>query len=886
MPPRRRRFIAPNRVPSVLEDERQVAWRAMQNLRKLTPQLNHFARSITGNPKMNVKVSPAVPHTNGNVISIRPPLGLGKSIPHDRSNCGMRDEFARQICPACRVREVIEFFLFHEIAHAAFGTQVMPNKSDYALAEKFIEEWHPVEACNHAGEIRKKVYDAPDPLNVGLALTPYLSRIFNCLEDVRVNSRMFDARPGMRRIFDLNVESLMHDGTEVGLDKRIKWSEEPLDAQFMVGLFMIGSGKSVEGVLHPSVVDALHDPRIIDICNQTLGCKNPHEIFKLSLDAFRIAQDLGYCVVEKCTPAPPNTNEDNQENPGIPLASEDNCDSGSTGSDSTNNPENAGSANDSSDSGPSKQDDSSGTDSEERNGSDGLAPEDRNANEGSEDLGDDSETGNDKVSSPGERSNDDENEERSDESDGNPGTGGRPSSEDEVRDDDQEYDDEDLRSDSGGSPGSEPDSDPEEDEQRDDSGDDDSLDGEASDETVEGDASEPEWPEPEGVDEPPLNPWEYNDEGDDAAQVDEGANDDGGDGQSMPPSGTLDDIDRMLYPLTMHGNEEYSGMLDSMAGGDAEDVVGTSEDGELSYAVRELITTSSSQVEYFDDASYFVAGVDIVTWEKNRVKWVSRYEPDSFAPPESIIGRAVLIARRSFEDNARAKHLANQKSGRINTRVLGRRAPFGDPRIFTRKVIPGKKSYFVVIGADCSGSTSNDYRNPKIKRAVYAQADILTRLGIPWVGYGHSAYLCPADKFPHRTRDGMYRVYMLPFKSLDEAWNDHTKRKLANISPIADNLDGHTLEFYRKVAQRSDATNKIIIYYTDGEMPAANFSEELEILQRELKICKKLGITVLGVGINTDSPSSWGMNTVRIDSDEDVYKVAVQLGEELTKLEK
>jgi hypothetical protein len=66
-------------------------------------------------------------------------------------------------------------------------------------------------------------------------------------------------------------------------------------------------------------------------------------------------------------------------------------------------------------------------------------------------------------------------------------------------------------------------------------------------------------------------------------------------------------------------------------------------------------------------------------------------------------------------------------------------------------------------------------------------------------------------------------------------------------------------------------------------MPAANKDEEQDILEEEIKLCQQRGITLLGVGINTDSPKAYGMDTVRIDSDEDIIKVVEQLDRRLIR---
>jgi len=244
-----------------------------------------------------------------------------------------------------------------------------------------------------------------------------------------------------------------------------------------------------------------------------------------------------------------------------------------------------------------------------------------------------------------------------------------------------------------------------------------------------------------------------------------------------------------------------------------------------------------------------------------------------------MIGQTVQEARVHLDANARGRRLGNLTAGRVDSRNLAKRIPQQDPRMFQRKLQPKRKSYEFILGFDCSGSTATSDRISRIKRAVYGQAETLTRLGIPFSIYAHSAgwYVDPdADEMPSMD------VWIFDVKQPNEPWNAATKTRLAEIRPQAGNLDGHTLEFYRKVAERSGATDVAICYYTDGAMPASNYDEELEILQREIRYCLRQGISLLAVGIDTSSPEEHGFETVRVDTDADLPKVIRQLGKQLT----
>jgi cobalamin biosynthesis protein CobT len=240
---------------------------------------------------------------------------------------------------------------------------------------------------------------------------------------------------------------------------------------------------------------------------------------------------------------------------------------------------------------------------------------------------------------------------------------------------------------------------------------------------------------------------------------------------------------------------------------------------------------------------------------------------------ESILGPALLRMRRAFADNQRAAMQRHLKSGRVNTSTLGKRAWGDDDRLFQKKRVPGRKDYFVLIGVDISGSTVGV--NLKLaKRAAMAQAELCARAGVKFAVYAHTAL---------RNRElGGLDMEIYEVKSADEPWSDKQRAALNRLGSVADNLDGHSIEYYRKRLDERTETDRIILYYTDGKMPAANHDEELEILRREINTCRAKGYTLMGVGIRTDSPVRHGLDTVQVDDDDDLVKVVKHLEKKLS----
>ncbi|ANA86143.1 cobalamin biosynthesis protein [Gordonia phage Kvothe] len=251
----------------------------------------------------------------------------------------------------------------------------------------------------------------------------------------------------------------------------------------------------------------------------------------------------------------------------------------------------------------------------------------------------------------------------------------------------------------------------------------------------------------------------------------------------------------------------------------------------------------------------------------------------NFKVPESIVGASVNQARIAFGFNARVEKHRNQRSGRVHGKSLAKRVPFGDDRIFATKVRPDARSYHVVIGMDSSGSTAGrTYEN--IKMAVLGMADVCSRVNVSFEIWGHTTYDLDGDDYEYWSEARMGAAFY-EIKAADEPWSTAQKDRLRRATAVSGNLDGHSLRFYRSRADKAKATEKIIMYYTDGAMPASNYNEELDILKDELELCKRQRYTVLGVGAGTDSPTKHGLETVRVDSSSDYRTVVEHLGKRL-----
>lgn len=272
--------------------------------------------------------------------------------------------------------------------------------------------------------------------------------------------------------------------------------------------------------------------------------------------------------------------------------------------------------------------------------------------------------------------------------------------------------------------------------------------------------------------------------------------------------------------------------------------------------------------EYFDDIPGNLEGVKIFGPNEGPCfNGRSGYNVVNHAS-EMILGKSVSKGRLALQKNARANLHRNQKAGRIDSGSLGKRAwNDKDGRLFKTKHVPDKRDYEVLIGFDISGSTSSRGRLQLIKDSVVAMAEFCKRLGIKF------------SVFAHTTQ--MYDMHIYKVKDVKEAWGEKHLDLMRKLGSGSSNMDGHTLEFYRKQLDKSRATDKIIMYITDGVMPGMNQSEEVPVLKREIEECKRRGYTLLALGVFTDAPVQHGLPTVVVNSELDYPAVVDHLAKRI-----
>lgn len=869
--------LFPRQAAGVTETLDERARKAVHAFRALQPVLTAYARAMTGRNDVRVEMSATDNgSTDGKRIFLRPPLALGDNSKHDRNICNKRGADGYQLCEACAVRESVLRSIYHEISHIAFGSfERVSDFSKQQTVEFAIKDMR----SEWAEMVRERIkHFKPDSyVQLAKCINEFLPFLLNCMEDARVDAQMFKVRPGTRHMFEAETKKIFEEGFEnrnpiTGEYETKKWIEAPLNSQLMIGTYLKASGYEYGNYLHPQVVEALDDSEVTGIVEQIPETKLASDVYRLALHVFARYRQLGFFATDQ-DQNPPPPQPDPQGEPDE--------------SDEQQQPDEQQESDSSGDSGQSQEgtpDSDADSDSEGDSSGDSEADEEGDEGQGSDDTGQAEDAGSSGGAPQPEPQADESPEDGSDAGEGEPEAGGV---DDESGDESSEQGDGDVQdvdeseggadhSDDDHEAGNSSDSDPS-------SG----YEGTGEDDADSaGQSADSEWNEGSGPEQGGSGEASGNEEasadsssGDDTP-VDQGADDgyggtdlEGDLGNEVPEMGEPDDIAEVISIFGDHDEKPKSFAAEAEAHAIDKAVIQGiyfNKPSENVYGVREHYIDKHCVV---DGVDYSVGFYEVDPARAKRTG--KRYEDEK---DETILQPVLLEVRRTFDDNQRGKQQRGKKSGKINPAALGRRAWNDDPRLFTKSTRPGKKSYAVILHMDLSGSTVG--RNLALeKRAVMLQAEVLDRAGIPFAIVGHTGNYMRAN-YGDNSRELVVEIYHI--KDFDQPWEE-AQYALQEISGHGVNLDGHALEYLRKLADTRRETDKIIMYYSDGKMPSTNHDEELEILQDEIKRCRDLKYTLLGVGIRTDSPTRHGLPTVQVDRDADLSKVVQHLGQRLSE---
>jgi hypothetical protein len=804
------------------------------NANKLRSAFRAVAQNLTGDKKLEVEIRGDIDRsmTDGKKIYLKPTIDFGRTGQHEPSLCDLRDPITEaRLCPECyRVDELLAVF-YHEVGHITQGTfDKLPERAKARIVADTIRERG---MGKDPGSREEKIGKAIEALAsdketggfsvmpVAHIVSPYLPFLLNALEDARVNRRLYGAMPGLEAMFRASSYKVFTDGTLTIDGDMVRWQDMPVDQQVLIGLYLKASGYThLLELLHPDAVNALSDPEVEAQLDKLADPKS----------TVRTTYEVGYPLLEairKHGHLRRRGDLEDEPKPEPPPERE-------------SSPE-----------GLKKQKGKSAkpdVDTDAEPGEDMPSAPSPEAGE----SGERERTGDEKLDQPNEKA---------DEKAGDP---------DAASDGDYEGED--------GSGGVWADKDGDEDEKK--------SPGSGhieSHEDSDRDVSE------EGGDDLTGTAGSGDQEADEREGFSGGSA--GSRGEKVP-SGPSSDV---------HGRDAMDDLLDDPDALDsgpsdeeilksleklAEAVMGHDADGpSASESADEAKAVERAFAQYgvFDEPSPNISGLNLHAFapgsdKPGRDLWVfegvgrdRRAYGREASLDEKHLAPTVARARLTFAENAAIEDTRNLRRGRVDSsRLASVRA--GNDKVFMRRSLPNGRDYAVVMGLDVSGSTSSGaiWTTRLMGRAF---GRVFDRINVGFELFAHTG--------KHGTRTYVPNLEIFEIKNADEKWGPVHESRMDKLGVGQMNLDGHTLEFYRKRVEASRADQKIILYVTDGCMPAENYDEELYVLQREIKTCQRLGIHIVGIGVGNDDPKKHGLDTVRIDSQEDLPRLVNEIEKRL-----
>lgn len=816
----------------------QVAYKRAKSLLGVWAPL---VRAIARNQKLKVELTGGAPCTDGKTVFLRVPLGLAYNK-HEKLLCGKWDAEANgYLCPACNAELECDVSLFHEVAHLLAGT-FDHQDPDQELIDLMKVCWP--SSSHRFDRVALSIKGTGARRNNSNTLVQRIAAVlpdqwgfftFNVVEDLFVNASIIEARPGLALIFDSSTEAILRDGVEQ-LDGSItKWGEQHSFMQALLAWSLIASNQSRLCVhLDNDVVTKVaSNATLRDLGASITDQRKVMNRFKVAFKVLLTLQELGLGPEKpnKGLSKPPPEDEDKAGESGEEDQTSESGDSdeASGGSPEEGDDDTQGAP---APTGQSDEDDESDADDQSGEGGSDDDDEDGSSDESETEV---------QTSGSGDATDEGEAEDEASEN-------GKSEESDDPADEAVEGD--------AHSAGKSATSGSSKDES---SGDE--LDSDSSDEGSP--AKAPTSGKPSNADFDDFSPSDVS--ADPEAETAEG--------DEAETELDMEVAKKAFEKLTGH---ESFGDVDAL-----EDAFGQPKEEDLDPVETELIKTAVSFDGLIESDT---VGINKIITEGHTFQWCGRgakyivlderFVQGDYSMPVEVRVAAASAVRRAFTANKKAGLTRDLRSGRkLDSRTMGPRIATGDDRIFARRNVPTRVDWTVLMGIDISGSTYSGALEVE-KAIAIGVGDLLTEIGIPFSVYAHTATM---DKGASH-----YQLIVLPLNSVGGSWQQGRK-VVGSLQPGLENLDGHTMQVYRKLLERQPGKDKLLMYFTDGEMPAANPTEERAVLKNETAILRAKGIHAVGVGVGTDSPKKFGLDTIVVNTIEDVPNLVKGIGERLSR---
>ena len=271
-------------------------------------------------------------------------------------------------------------------------------------------------------------------------------------------------------------------------------------------------------------------------------------------------------------------------------------------------------------------------------------------------------------------------------------------------------------------------------------------------------------------------------------------------------------------------------------------ITATTRDVEVFY-FDEKCELTESQLDYARNDGFDFAGTGEMS---------SGYQMPVDAQSATNIGkRASRSALHTFAANRKVAWSTPDKSGHVR-RQTGRRLVAGQKNALYRRQRNDKRSYSVIIMLDLSHSTAGPISHSAVYKSIastiletgFATGEMLSKLGIEFATYAFGNTHFAGGMGNGRT------LSLVELKDFDESWNAKAKDRFGRCGAFGTNHDGTLLEWARLKISKRKETDKIILYFSDGEV------RERELFEKNVKICAKSPhLSILAVPVTEASDS-------------------------------
>lgn len=317
---------------------------------------------------------------------------------------------------------------------------------------------------------------------------------------------------------------------------------------------------------------------------------------------------------------------------------------------------------------------------------------------------------------------------------------------------------------------------------------------------------------------------------------------------------TDDDDEIAPAPRTIE-NESEESVSDALSEAGGHDHEHSSKDDSLSDRGIERAVTLID--EGYAPGEQPATGVNAIRHRrlgKHSYMWSDRPERIDSAQVEQAVATVMPELRQVLALNGLTGFTGGMRSGRVDTRALSRTA-VGDSRVFGRFETAESRDYQFVLALDCSGSMGHGSRVENMKITALAAAEMLDRLGVPFLIFGYSGNSVSLG----------WELEIADVRMPGDPWDKAARTRLLSLDPHSANLDGSSMQYARvlgRTAARSPETEVVVLYFNDGGMPAENEYAEKPLIRWEVANQRRNRAHYVGVGISSSAVEAAGLELV------------------------